>query len=317
MPFRTSHRALRPDAGRIESATIVSVALAGVAFAAIVVMAAGGGVFRSFERADVDRGSALLHAAVGAAVGAAIAAVVRQILRRGLGEFSARTAQALTVMLVSLGGVAALTLAPRSAETASPPTPTTLFTGVLPSPTTPDGPPASPSEDDTNSSSEDVGSGVMGVVIAFGLAALIAIMLTYRGRPDERGRRFRPFGRAPELPVDDSDLDDEIAAESFAESARILLDDSDPRRAVIAAYAALLDGMAAAGASREPHEAPEEYLGRALRLLDTPVDSARELTSMFVVARFSSHPITEADRGRAVDALRAAEHHLRSRSVVA
>jgi hypothetical protein len=107
-------------------------------------------------------------------------------------------------------------------------------------------------------------------------------------------------------------VDDEAAAQSFAHSARILLTGDDARRAIIAAYAALLDGLAAAGAPRAPHEAPEEHLRRALEVLAIPADDASNVTALFLLARFSSHPVGDADRALAVAALRSAERHLRN-----
>jgi hypothetical protein len=155
----------------------------------------------------------------------------------------------------------------------------------------------------------------MGVVIAFGLAAIIAIMLTYRRMRDDRPGRLAPWGRAPDLPEADAVIDEAAAARTFADSARMLLNDPDPRRAVIAAYAALLDGLGAAGAPREPYEAPEEHLRRALQLLHVPAAAATAVTERFLAARFSQHPVTESDRHAALDALRAAERHLLDRNL--
>jgi hypothetical protein len=280
-----------------------------------VLVASAAGVFRHFEPAVVDRTNAVTRAAVGAALGGIFAWVLHRTMRRSEGDGTdRRTTAALAVMLVSLFAVAAITTSPRSAPQADDAGPSTTALVPPSTPTTDDGAPADRPADDTVSSSEDVGSGVMGVVIAFGLAAIVAIMLTYRRMRDDRRGRLAPWGRAPALPESDA-LDEEAAAQSFADSARLLLDEDDPRRAVIAAYAALLDGLAAAGAPRALYEAPEEHLHRALALLEVPADASAAVTDLFLLARFSAHPVTDADRRRAVVALHAAEQSLRERSV--
>ena len=279
-----------------------------------VLMASTAGVFRHFEPAHVDRGDALVRAVIGAAIGGVVAGGVHLALRR-LGRTPDRqTTKGLALMLVSLFAIAAVTTSTRSApptDDATSPTTTVLLPST---PTTDDGPPADRPADDTVSSSEDVGSGLMGVIIAFGLAAIVAIMLTYRRTRDDRRGRLAPWGSAPELP-DRSPMDEAAAAQTFADTARLLLDEDDPRRAVIAAYAALLDGLAAAGAPRAPYEAPEEHLHRALAVLEVPADASAAVTDLFLLARFSEHPVTDAERRRAVVALQAAEHSLRERSV--
>jgi hypothetical protein len=141
-------------------------------------------------------------------------------------------------------------------------------------------------------------------------------MLTYRRRVVVRRERRAGRAVAPTTthPTDDdADVDHEAAAQSFADSARLLLDDPDPRRAVIAAYAALLDGLDAAGVGRLVHEAPQEHLRRALAVLRIPSAAAQVVTDLFLVARFSTHPIRDDDRRRAVRALNDAEQHLRHR----
>jgi hypothetical protein len=92
--------------------------------------------------------------------------------------------------------------------------------------------------------------------------------------------------------------------------------DPDPRRAVIAAWARMERGLAAAGLPRRPSEAPFEYAGRVLRTALTPAagplrpDSVHRLTGLFERAKFSHHDIGEADRGQAIAALRAVRQEL-------
>ncbi|MGH2894977.1 MAG: DUF4129 domain-containing protein [Solirubrobacteraceae bacterium] len=81
----------------------------------------------------------------------------------------------------------------------------------------------------------------------------------------------------------------------------------DPRDAVIAAYAAMQDTLAARGVPRLPAEAPREYLQRVLRATaaSEAEAEARTLTGLFEEARFSIHPISGGIRERALSALRA------------
>jgi hypothetical protein len=104
------------------------------------------------------------------------------------------------------------------------------------------------------------------------------------------------------------------AAERLVELLDDTLDDlerdPDPRRAVIAAWARMERGLAAAGLPRHPAEAPFEYAGRVLAA--SPVNPAhvRRLTSLFERAKFSRHTIDQAMREEAVAALRAVRSDL-------
>ena len=94
-----------------------------------------------------------------------------------------------------------------------------------------------------------------------------------------------------------------------------LTDSRDPRQAVIAAYARLLDGLRDAGAGREPAEAPFEHVARVLGTLGVRPEPLRQLTALFAEARFSTHPITEAQRAAALTALEDARADLRGVAV--
>jgi Domain of unknown function (DUF4129) len=98
----------------------------------------------------------------------------------------------------------------------------------------------------------------------------------------------------------------------------------DPRRAVIAAWARMERGLAAAGLPRHPAEAPFEYATRVLEAALAPSDrgtplgfpgplrpsSVQRLTGLFERAKFSQHPVGQADREEAIAALRAVRREL-------
>ncbi len=77
----------------------------------------------------------------------------------------------------------------------------------------------------------------------------------------------------------------------------------DPRRAIIAAYAAMERSFSTAGLGRKPWEAPIEYLRRVLAgALGAPED-VQTMTHLFEVAKFSQHAVDEAMRSDAIGAL--------------
>jgi hypothetical protein len=79
--------------------------------------------------------------------------------------------------------------------------------------------------------------------------------------------------------------------------------DSDPRRAVIQAYARTEHVLGVHGLKRREAETPHEYLARALRDLQLTAAALERLTKLFEEARFSTHAISPAMRADAVDAL--------------
>jgi hypothetical protein len=89
--------------------------------------------------------------------------------------------------------------------------------------------------------------------------------------------------------------------------------ESDPRRAVIAAYARMERVLALAGLPRRAAEAPLEYLGRVLRdMLSASAASVARLTALFEWAKFSQHSVDSAMKDEAISALVAVRDELRS-----
>jgi len=78
---------------------------------------------------------------------------------------------------------------------------------------------------------------------------------------------------------------------------------SDPRSAVLVAYARMESALAAAGLQRRPSEAPREYLDRLAARLGVARKPAALLTALFERARFSTHPVDEPMRRAALGAL--------------
>jgi Domain of unknown function (DUF4129) len=140
-------------------------------------------------------------------------------------------------------------------------------------------------------------SGVVPWVVAgVALAALAAVAAAQLAA--ERRRRRPPRTPAERL----VDLVDDTLEDLEREP--------DPRRAVIAAWARMERGLAAAGLPRHPAEAPFEYATRALEAALARPASVHRLTGLFERAKFSRHRIGEGDRAQAIAALGAVRRDL-------
>jgi hypothetical protein len=102
---------------------------------------------------------------------------------------------------------------------------------------------------------------------------------------------------------------DELAA-AVSDAIDDLRAEPDARRAVIAAYARMEGALARHGQARHPAETPFEYLSRILLALRVRGSAVRELTELFERAKFSTHPVDETMKERAVSALLAVREDL-------
>jgi Domain of unknown function (DUF4129) len=135
------------------------------------------------------------------------------------------------------------------------------------------------------------------------IAATVIGILALTGR---LGRR----GPEPPSAVPVAAADAEASLESSLHE--VAYDGPDPRRQITAAYHRLLSALAAAGAPRQPHEAPHEHLNRVLGPLGVRPEPMHRLTELYVVAQFSERPITEEHRMAAAAALEAGLVSLRA-----
>jgi hypothetical protein len=139
--------------------------------------------------------------------------------------------------------------------------------------------------------------GVVPLVVA-GVALAAMVGLVVAQLVAERRRR-----RPPPTPA-------ERLVELLDDTLEDLERETDPRRAVIAAWARMERGLAAAGLPRHPAEAPFEYATRVLEAALARPSSVHRLTGLFERAKFSRHPIGQADREEAIAALRAVRREL-------
>jgi hypothetical protein len=128
----------------------------------------------------------------------------------------------------------------------------------------------------------------LAVLAAGGVTAAVVVW--------RRGRRVRP------LVVADADVAEQLS-EVLSDTLDDLALESDPRRAVIRAYARMEHVLASHGLPRAPHEAPLEYLARVLRELNVRAEAAHALTELFERAKFSQHEIDLAMKEEAISAL--------------
>jgi len=105
-------------------------------------------------------------------------------------------------------------------------------------------------------------------------------------------------------------------AEELALTLDLSLDDlraeTDPRRAVIAAYARLERVLAAHGEPRQDADTPEEHLARVLGHLDVDRRAVRRLVDLFVQAKFSQHEVDARMKDEAIGALEQVRAELRA-----
>ena len=129
---------------------------------------------------------------------------------------------------------------------------------------------------------------IAGMVIA--VAVVVALTLLSRHR--------RPAGTSHNSKRRLATLLDSLAAGSDALTAG-----GEPRAAIIACYAAMERGFAAAGSAPGVADTPAEVLARASRSGLVRPEPAETLTGLFRRARYSAHPMTSADSRVAADAL--------------
>ncbi len=113
-----------------------------------------------------------------------------------------------------------------------------------------------------------------------------------------------------------SALDADLVAEKLADVLDDTLDDlrreTDPRRAVIAAYARLERALSAHGFPRRRAETQREYVARILDDLDVDRRSVRRLTDLFTQAKFSQHDVDVGMKEEAIAALEQVRDELRA-----
>ena len=128
---------------------------------------------------------------------------------------------------------------------------------------------------------------IAGMVIAIAVVVTVTVL----------SRRRRPAGP----PNQDRHL--AALSQSLAAGRAALNQGGDPRAAIIACYAAMERGFAAAGSGPAAADTPAEVLARATQGGLVRSGSAAALTGLFRRARYSTEPMTGADAAQAASAM--------------
>ena len=135
------------------------------------------------------------------------------------------------------------------------------------------------------------------VVVGLVLAAVVAYLVAERRA--HRGKRSHDELAEQLAVVLDETLDD-------------LRAETDPRRAIIAAYARLERVLAANGAPRHASETADEYVPRVLHDLELDSGAVQRLTALFTRAKFSQHDVDITMKEEAIGALEQVRDELRA-----
>jgi len=110
--------------------------------------------------------------------------------------------------------------------------------------------------------------------------------------------------RVHQLDEDDTIAEDSVTLREAVESGRSALRTfDDAKAAIIACYAAMEQSLAEHGAARAAADTPGELLARATQTGVVHGTAPTRLTALFYEARFSSHPMDQAQREAAEHAL--------------
>ena len=159
------------------------------------------------------------------------------------------------------------------------------------------------------------------VMTVAGLAGLFAAavvlmpqLLRWRPRHHRLRWRRRRNGDPPaigpaviETSYADDEADTEAARRMLDAALQPLREPTDPRAAVIEAYARMEQILASRELGRRSPEAPREYLTRVLRQQGMPEHSLASLTELYEEARFSARPIPASASARARTELETAQ----------
>jgi len=143
------------------------------------------------------------------------------------------------------------------------------------------------------------GSDVAALLLVFVIVGVVLL----------RSRR-RLIGTTTWAADQSTELLEEDLASVIDEATHHLQFATEPRMAVLAAYASLERALAERGRHRHAAETPTEHLAQVLAAFPLLASSAVQLGLLYEVARFSDHPITNDDRDRAAEALARARRAL-------
>lgn len=153
------------------------------------------------------------------------------------------------------------------------------------------------------------------ITLVAGMFVLFAVWTIARGLVMWGVPRFRIHRRrpAPELDPLDEDPRLDLPPDIATDTAKLILTEGEPRNAIVACWMQLEAETAWAGFPRLDHETSAEYVERVIAMASVDPRPITQLASLYREARFSEHPIDEAHRTTAIDALEQVERSLLGR----
>ena len=147
------------------------------------------------------------------------------------------------------------------------------------------------------------------------LVAVVGLVLVLRAWLTDRDRRTPAAADAPDL---DLDLEAVVTAVSGdASDRRAALSAGTPAEGIIAAWAHLEATLRESGVPLPPSRTSSEVSLDVLRRFAVDPETLATLADLYREARWSHHPLTEADRARAATAYRSLDSDLRAQVPVA
>jgi hypothetical protein len=145
------------------------------------------------------------------------------------------------------------------------------------------------------------GGGTLAVIASLAALAVLVPILRRRARRVRGGPDWQDLARSERPDV----LEGVEQVASGLSAIRIAdpLEEPDPRRAVMAAWMAMVEAFGRAVRPRSASEAPQEYVRAVLLGGGVRPASASRLTDLFEVARWSTRPVGEPMREEAMRAL--------------
>jgi hypothetical protein len=145
-------------------------------------------------------------------------------------------------------------------------------------------------------------SAILGVLLQFFaalviLAAIFGAALLVQAILRRRPHLVEPAGRAFAVPP----VPEELLRS--APSRMALLEEGEPRNAIVAAWLDLETAAAASGLPRQASETSTEYTTRVVGTWPVDRERLEDLAQLYREARFSLHPLGEGERHRAIDDL--------------
>ncbi len=151
-----------------------------------------------------------------------------------------------------------------------------------------------------------VANALLGVLAVLVIAALLGLLVLVLRRLWEAWTlRRRPPPEPERADFDALETPRRLATEMVrdADRQRELLEQGDPRNAIVAAWHRFEEQAAEAGVRRRPWETSAEFTLRVLELVDADSTQVARLAALFREARFSEHALGEPARAEALAAL--------------